>query len=250
MRSLISTPLRGDISLPSTHIPSNRTAEANTIDSSLVNIQGLLSQAVRLSTTRAQDLTPKIIVSADSEEGAVESTAPWSWTAADASLTEISLLPFLMNLAAAKDDVQAIAFCLSSETLVNAEQQDPELQMKRNTAIRGGVVNCIDPASGRSPLHIAALNGSIRSIEALLEAGALVHLRDNLGHTALYYVRIILFVRVGKFTRNFCRLPDKDTRMPSICSSRQVPIWEDPISREASPLSSQNELCMQAMSVP
>ncbi|TCD66187.1 hypothetical protein EIP91_001681 [Steccherinum ochraceum] len=187
VRSLISTPLRGDISLPSIQIPSNRTAQGSTIDDTLANIQGLLSQAVRLSSTRTRDPTPKIVVSPEDQESVVEAAAPWSWTAADASLTEVSLLPFLINLAAAKDDVEAIEFCLSSEISVHTEQQDLEVQMKRNTAIRGGVVNCIDPASGRSPLHVAALNGSLRSIEALLAAGALVHLRDSLGHTALYY---------------------------------------------------------------
>jgi lysophospholipase len=54
--------------------------------------------------------------------------------------------------------------------------------------IVGGIVNWINPASGRSPLHVAAINGSTQSVDALLKAGALVHLRDSLGHTALYYV--------------------------------------------------------------
>ncbi|THH27044.1 hypothetical protein EUX98_g7142 [Antrodiella citrinella] len=183
VRAQMSTPLRGDISLPSIQIPTTRTAQTDSIDDSLINIQGVLSQAVRLSTTRAHDHMQKIIITQDNEESAVDATAPWSWTAADASLTEISLLPFVMNLAAAKDDVEAIQFCVSSE--VHAEQ-DPQIHPKRNV-VRGGVVNCIDPASGRSPLHVAALNGSIRCIEVLLEAGALVHLRDSLGHTALYY---------------------------------------------------------------
>ncbi|KAG1790998.1 uncharacterized protein BJ212DRAFT_1593167 [Suillus subaureus] len=49
------------------------------------------------------------------------------------------------------------------------------------------MVNCLDPGSGRSPLHVAASNGNIRCVEKLLESGALVHLRDELGHTALYY---------------------------------------------------------------
>ncbi|EPQ57971.1 asparaginase-domain-containing protein [Gloeophyllum trabeum ATCC 11539] len=50
-----------------------------------------------------------------------------------------------------------------------------------------GVVNSLEPGSGRSPLHTAALNGAAECISKLLEAGALVHLRDSLGHTALYY---------------------------------------------------------------
>ncbi|EPT04101.1 hypothetical protein FOMPIDRAFT_136339 [Fomitopsis schrenkii] len=54
-------------------------------------------------------------------------------------------------------------------------------------AIGGGLVNCAEPASGRSPLHAAALNGCVDAVSALLEAGALVHLRDSLGHTPVYY---------------------------------------------------------------
>ncbi|KAH6918395.1 L-asparaginase [Coprinopsis sp. MPI-PUGE-AT-0042] len=47
--------------------------------------------------------------------------------------------------------------------------------------------NCLESASGRSPLHVAALNGHTDSVRFLLQSGALVHLRDVLGHTALYY---------------------------------------------------------------
>lgn len=49
-------------------------------------------------------------------------------------------------------------------------------------------MNCLDAASGRSPLHVSALNGSVKCLNMLLESGGLVHLRDSLGHTALYYV--------------------------------------------------------------
>ena len=55
-------------------------------------------------------------------------------------------------------------------------------------AVASGVVNCLDVGSGRSPLHIAALNGSEQCIRLLLTSGASVHLRDSLDHTALYYV--------------------------------------------------------------
>ena len=50
-------------------------------------------------------------------------------------------------------------------------------------------INSLDPASGRSPLHVAALNGSTKCVNILLKSGASVHLRDSLGHTALYYAR-------------------------------------------------------------
>lgn len=180
----MGTSLRGELTLPPSNMPTSRS-QSTGIDNSLNNIQGLLTQAVRLSI--AQPNTPKIVVAAPETEpksDAADSTAPWTWTAAEAALTEVALYPFLMHLSAAKDDVEGVRFCLRSDT----EREDPELIASRNTAIRGGIVNCIDPASGRSPLHVAALNGSIKCVEALLETGALVHLRDNLGHTALYYV--------------------------------------------------------------
>ena len=52
----------------------------------------------------------------------------------------------------------------------------------------GDLINNKQPASGMTPLHIAALNASERCVGMLLRAGALVHMRDSLGHTALYYV--------------------------------------------------------------
>jgi len=36
-------------------------------------------------------------------------------------------------------------------------------------------------------LHVAALNGCTNCVNILLEAGALVHVRDLLDHTSLYY---------------------------------------------------------------
>lgn len=185
VRALMGTPLRGELTLPPSNMPTSRS-QAVGIDNSLNNIQGLLTQAVRLSIT--QPHTPKIVIAppeTESKPDAADSTAPWTWTAAEAALTEVALYPFLMHLSAAKDDVDGIRFCLKSDPVFN---EDPELLASRNTAIRGGIVNCIDPGSGRSPLHVAALNGGIGCVEVLLETGALVHLRDNLGHTALYYV--------------------------------------------------------------
>ncbi|CAL1705248.1 unnamed protein product [Somion occarium] len=201
VRSLIGTPLRGELTLPPSYMPTSRSSQAG-IDDSLGNIQGLLSQAVRLMITRPH--MPTIVISPEPKSDATDSTAPWSWTATEASMTEVALFPFLMHLAAAKDDVEGIKFCLQSETSQGLDHEGLELLVNRNTAIRGGLVNCVDPASGRSPLHVAALNGSAACVKVLLEAGALVHLRDNLGHTALYYAArqghehvVDLLVKVG-----------------------------------------------------
>ena len=114
------------------------------------------------------------------DSGAQNSAAPWSRTAKEAAKTEAVLFPLLIHLAAAKDDLESLKFCLKP-----ADNEDEELKFKM---IPGGIVNCLESSSGRSPLHVACLNGNVRSAELLLRSGALVHLRDNLGHTALYFV--------------------------------------------------------------
>lgn len=188
----MGTSLRGELTLPARNIPKSLGQQAG-IEDSLDSIQGVLSHVVRLSSAQSQG--PKIVVSPSatpsSEDNASEAAAPWSWTAAEAVSTEVALLPLLMHLAASRDDVDGLNFCLASDSAAAAS---PDLAKHdgvvppRRTAVIGGMANCIDPASGRSPLHVAALNGSSQCVNALLEAGALVHLRDALGHTALYYV--------------------------------------------------------------
>jgi 60kDa lysophospholipase len=183
VRKLIGTPLRGELTRPSTAAPMHGSMEH-----SLESIQGLLSEVVRLSNRSVAASGPQIVV--ESSTPSVDSTAPWSWTASEALTTEAALLPYLIHVAAAKDDVEALRFCIKPAT------QDPATELisptvehpQQNQLIPGGIVNALDSASGHSPLHTAALNGSLRCVQSLLEAGALVHLRDSLGHTALYYV--------------------------------------------------------------
>jgi len=192
VRSLIGTPLRGELTRPASSLPPS-LSEPKGIDQSLINIQGVLSQVVRLSSMQSR--LPKIVLQnnaddSDKTENMAEAAAPWSWTAAEAVSTETALFPFLIHFAAARDDVDAIRFCLSAEAGLNAEvptSPGSEYQPRRNIVIAGGLVNCGEPASGRSPLHSAALNGCLGAVNTLLEAGALVHLRDTLGHTPLYY---------------------------------------------------------------
>ncbi|TFY82988.1 hypothetical protein EWM64_g1025 [Hericium alpestre] len=161
VRSLIGMSLRGELTRPSGFEPRKDKLEEN-----LQNIEGVLSHVVRLSHS-APSQTPQIIVSEAVDESAKDAAASWSWTAADATSTEGALFAFLIHLAAAADNLEGLMFCLNSDS--------------------GDIVNCMNPASGRAPLHVAALNGSVKCVEALLAAGALVHLRDSLGHTALYY---------------------------------------------------------------
>jgi lysophospholipase len=176
----MGTPLRGELTCSSGSAPTQPTINQN-----LESIQGLLSQFVRLSNFAAP--TPQITITT-MDEATQDAAKPWTWTAAEAASTEAALVPFLVHLAAARDDVESLKFCLSPSTDTPTSGGDQQYG-----AIAGGIVNCLDPASGRSPLHVAVLNGSAQCTDILLKSGALVHLRDSLGHTPLYYVSDFLY---------------------------------------------------------
>ncbi|KAJ8501659.1 hypothetical protein ONZ51_g442 [Trametes cubensis] len=202
VRALIGTPLRGELTLPESTLPPS-LSQPTGLDQSLDNIQGVLSQVVRLVSASTSSRTPRIVVSDQGRDGvdvsssaaavsakaaaggrdeaADKATAPWSWTAAEAASTESALFPFLVHLAVSRDDADSVSFCLAAEAGA-ADQSGAS-----GVAVGGGLANCLDAASGRAPLHVAALNGAMKSAEMLLEAGALVHVRDGLGHTPLYY---------------------------------------------------------------
>ena len=160
----MGTPLRGELTRVTTNAYATQSAQT-TMDEQIGKIQEILSHVVRLSS-RAGNVRPLVPAVTMSSE---DSPSPWTWTAAEATSTEMSLLPFVTHLAVARDDTQGLGFCLSI---------DPA----------GDVANCLD-VSGRSPLHTAAINNSVECVGLLLRKGALVHLRDSLGHTPLYYVR-------------------------------------------------------------
>ncbi len=144
--------------------------------------------------------------------------------------TEAALLPFLVHLAVVRDDTDALRFCFDTSSAIDstatpmAEVIDPlfssgnvevplTFNVGRGRGLAGGVVNVLDSASGRTPLHVAALNGSTKCAMLLLESGALVHLRDALDHTALYYVSD-LFRNLGQLTQFLLgyRRPDRGTK--------------------------------------
>jgi lysophospholipase len=172
---LIASPLRGELSRPSHPAPSHPAA----IEHNLEQIGNVLSQFVRLSQPPSKEA--RTVVSPDDIDTATRDVAAsWSWTAAEAATTEAVLIPFLIHLAAARDDIKSIKFCL------DAVKDESAATVFGHIA--GGVVNCLESASGKSPLHVASINGHTRSVDLLLRSGALVHLRDTLGHTSLYYV--------------------------------------------------------------
>ncbi|KAH9050604.1 L-asparaginase [Lactarius hengduanensis] len=169
VRSLVGSPLRGELTRAPHAVPTPAAIDAN-----LEAIGGVLSHVVRLAVP-VHHQTPRIVVP-DGPDEPPDAAAPWAWTAAEVATTQGALLSWLIHLAAAANDVEGLEYCLSTDSAHGEEY-----------AIAGGIVNWINPASGRSPLHVAAINGGVQSVRTLLEAGALVHLRDSLGHTALYY---------------------------------------------------------------
>ncbi|TFK30104.1 L-asparaginase [Coprinopsis marcescibilis] len=187
VRELMGIPLRGELTRSSSIAPS---ASRVTLDQNMENIQGVLSKFVQLSA-RPLNSAPRIphinILSETGEPDPRQTAAPWSWTAAEAASTEAVLYPFLVHLAASKNDIEALKSCLGAAGAVESTLGPPATETPKYGLIAGGIVNCLESASGRSPLHVASLNGSTESARLLLQSGALVHLRDTLGHTALYY---------------------------------------------------------------
>ena len=157
------TPLRGELTRVVAQAHATQSAQT-TMDERIEKIQKVLSHVVRLSS-RTNSIIPAVpSVTLNSVE---DFPSPWTWTAAEATSTEASLLPFVTHLAVARDDPHGLEFCFRTDS-------------------GGEVANCLD-VSGRSPLHTASINNSFRCVGVLLERGALVHLRDSLGHTPLYY---------------------------------------------------------------
>ncbi|KAF8590051.1 L-asparaginase [Ramaria rubella] len=176
VRGLIRTPLRGELTLS---IPLLERQAS--VDASLENVQDVLSHIIRLSSLKAKP--SKTISSADSDDGSI-TAAPWSWTNADTMTTESALLPLLIHLAAARNDIEALSWCIESAAYGDVSSTKAEYTSAARAA---GIINCLDIASGRSPLHIAALNGNDEAAVLLINSGASVHVRDSLDHTALYY---------------------------------------------------------------
>lgn len=160
----MGTPLRGELTRVAVKAHATQSAQT-TMDEQIEKIQGILSHVVRLSS-RTNSIGP--VVPSITMDLVEDSPSPWTWTAAEATSTEAALLPFVTHLSVARDDPHGLEFCLRTESV-------------------GEAVNCLD-VSGRSPLHTAAINNSVKCVSMLLEKGALVHLRDSLGHTPLYYV--------------------------------------------------------------
>lgn len=226
----MATSLRGELTRYSCSAPSDPAS----IERTLENIQHVLSKFVRL-TQPAPAPEPQITLTSDTpiEPAARDAIAPWTWTAGEVTTTEAVLIPFLIHLAAARNDVIDMRFCIDTYS-----GKDGTEESHKALNIAGGVVNCPDPTNGQTPLHAACLNGCVQAVDLLLRSGALVHLRDTLGHTALYYVRVasFLILTLVLICTTVSRPLDKVMKSLLINSSRlalplEVPMSHLPSSR-------------------
>jgi len=116
-----------------------------------------------------------------------------SLSQSDVSRLEFLIMPYLIHLAASKNDVQGVKYCLDTFEAAAQNADQPINEGVPNVhwfmvGVGGGIVNALDPC-GRAPLHTAALHGSQDCANILLNGGASVHLRDSLDHTPLYYAK-------------------------------------------------------------
>ena len=217
IRKLICVPLRGEFTLPSSGNTDN-SPPSGTMQETAESLPNILVQIARLSapppvlptiqvtvppkTTSSISPPPLLARNSSLSRLAKDITSPWSNTVSETASTEAALLPFLVHLAVFRDDADALRFCFDTSSAFDATPMAEPSQLFSGglevpqtfsvgfsgRGVAGGIVNVLDPASGRTPLHVAALNGSYKCAMLLLESGALVHLRDALDHTALYYV--------------------------------------------------------------
>ncbi|EJU05568.1 asparaginase-domain-containing protein [Dacryopinax primogenitus] len=170
VRGLVGVPLRGELTVP-TDETTFSTAPNHTLD--------IMSSIMRLSSDRPKP--PR-------RQQSMSAPVALTTTADDQQAGDLAMLPFLAQLAVARDDVETLDMCLHLEEELSGSNSMQALGSPQRQRRQGpSLVNQLDVASGRTLLHIAALQGSVACTQQLLDGGALVHMRDALDHTALYY---------------------------------------------------------------
>lgn len=232
VRKLMAAPLRGELTMltpPNEDLPSG-----------VQGVQQVLNQLLRLTAPPMTQSTPTISIesvshshNANLSAKARDITASWSLTDSDTVQAGTALLPFLVHIAAAKNDSEGILFCITASDGL-AQLQDgagtspnpgtsPSIETRSflaasSSGVGSGICNVRD-TSGRTPLHTAAVNGSLECTRLLLENGASVHARDLQDHTVLYYVSFRSISHSIEEMRDlrFCSLFDRVSRKSRSC---------------------------------
>ncbi|CED85422.1 Asparaginase [Phaffia rhodozyma] len=177
VRRLISIPLRGEISIPQddTTVPSEFH--------SLERLQELLTHATQLASSNTSLKSvglPKLTSDSATMETSLldgkDPVASWSRAPDSSVILESAILPHLLLRATMSNDPEVLEDLLRKYARPEDRRSPPPVNPANTTN-----------EVGMSLLHVAALHGSEKAVEVLLKRGAIVHCRDLLGHTPLYY---------------------------------------------------------------
>lgn len=204
VRELIGQPLRGELTLPArvqfepshdrlrwliSHL-ADASHDYRTQNQNSVN-GGEETSTPSMPTDRTPTIPRVLIEPVDSEslpdhnpkaEPTVDQLSQGTANASDVGLelirSQISgqeleqaenyLIPYALVTAAGRSDD-------SLARLISAEARAGALNKRASTGL------------GQTALHVAAFHGQLHNLEILLDHGASVHLRDDFGHTPLYY---------------------------------------------------------------
>ncbi len=172
----MATPLRGEMTAST--MPSIRPAvgaQSNQVYSLMTSLLSISSNVAGGTITPATS-TP----SGSPRLQPTTSDDAWLDNPQDTRLIQSTLLPYLLCLACSKNQPQGVSRIIKQ---IQAFEQ-PDENSGRSQPQEQSLMNLLDPAFGKNALHVAALNGHADCVEVLLLAGAHVHQRDVLGHTA------------------------------------------------------------------
>lgn len=198
VRTLISRPLRGELTLPSS-VPTFasptqtgdrlRTLFGLVLDTSPLHPAGALPPP----RPRGKSASDSAVVPGVAPLPA-EFAGPWPATRREAEEAERAILPFLVGQAAAK---QGPLLASLVEALKGAARGDETMlgvgpgagEAGAGVGLETAVTQLNEPATAalQTPLHLAVLSAQPANVALLLAHGASVHARDVLGHTPLYY---------------------------------------------------------------
>ncbi|KAA1066326.1 hypothetical protein PGT21_028535 [Puccinia graminis f. sp. tritici] len=223
IRTLISQPLRGELTLPARvqFQPQPVEDRLNWLMKHITSLQldnrdpplsdGRKEEIGNLNIRESLPQIPATIISDDSAPLLQRSSTHLGRLAVyqdvgveletsemlqkEQDLTERSLLPIALTAASARDDSS-----LTSLLAICSDQIQTQGLLNLRTAT----------GLGQTALHLAAFYGRLKNVELLLDHGASVHLRDDTGHTALFYAInnqhkacVDLLVRAGAHLTDF-----------------------------------------------
>lgn len=183
VRQLIARPLRGELTqtshAPTFSSPVNAEQRLQTLFTRIVQCatstsHGHVSPPVRARTLSNTSFAPPAL-----EALPAEFNPPWPATLKDEETAEKAILPYLLGQASAQP-TDLLATLLDSLALSPLESA----ALAPNPI---ALLNDPSTTAQQTPLHLAVLAGQVANVKLLLAAGASVHSRDVLGHSALYY---------------------------------------------------------------